>query len=124
MTSRQPAAKNTTIMRTRIGPALSLFGANSSLKNPFRPISCKAQTIQQAKKTSAMASVMFTSALAPRKSGTSSWKPAAVTWPQPIEPTPGIRPNQFAARMKMKTDPKNQKVRSTRWWPMTPSRKR
>ena len=31
-------------------------------------------------------------------------------WPQPIVPTPGIRPNQFADRMKMKIVAKNQKV--------------
>ena len=69
MISRQPAAKKTTISSTFNGPALSPFGANSSLANPIRPFSLRAQTIQHAKKTSAMASVRLTSALAPRKNG-------------------------------------------------------
>ena len=60
------------------------------------------QTIQQAKKTSAIASVRLTSALAPRKNGSLEHEASAVWCPQPIEPTPGISPTQFAARMKMK----------------------
>src|SRR6185503_15938127 len=43
--------------------------------------------------------------------------------PHPIVPTPGISPNQFADRMKMKIVAKNQNVRLTRCGPMTPSRK-
>ena len=41
MTSRQPAAKKTTIRRIFNTPALSPFGANSSLANPIGPISLK-----------------------------------------------------------------------------------
>ena len=48
---------------------MSPFGANSSLTMPAGPASCSAQTIQQAKNTSAIASVRFRSALAPRNSG-------------------------------------------------------
>src|SRR5438552_18797281 len=54
------------------------FRREQPLKNPFRPISCTAQTIQHAKKTSAMARVMFTSALTPRNNGWSIMKPASV----------------------------------------------
>src|SRR5437773_5250909 len=67
---------------------------------------------------------MFTSALAPRSNGSSIVKPTAVGCPQPIEPTPGIKPTQFAARMKMKIVAKNQNVRRIRCGPMMPSRKR
>ena len=42
---------------------------------------------------------------------------------QPIVPTPGIRPNQFAKRMKMKMVAKNQNVFLTSSWPIIPSRK-
>ena len=45
-------------------------------------------------------------------------KPCAVWCPHPIVPTPGMRPIQFAARMKMKMVAKNQNVRSTRCVPM------
>ena len=67
MISRQPAAKNTTIRRSFSGPVLSPFGANSSLRNPTGPFSRRPHTIHDAKKTSAIAIVMFTSALTPRK---------------------------------------------------------
>ena len=43
--------------------------------------------------------------------------------PQPIVPTPGIRPAQFVKRMKMKIVAKNQKVFFTSSWPMMLSRK-
>ena len=123
-TSRHPAAKNTTTRRMRSAPALSPFGANSSLRKPIGPDACSPHAIHDAKKTSAIASVMFTSALPPRNSGCSMMKPSAVRWPHPIEPTPGIRPVQFEARMKMKMLPKNQNVRSTRGRPIMPSRNR
>ena len=38
MTSRQPAAKNTTTMRTFIRPAVSPLGAKSSRSNPTQPL--------------------------------------------------------------------------------------
>ena len=90
---------------------------------PARPDSCSAQTIQHAKKTSAMASVRFRSALAPRKQRLVDVKPSAVWCPQPIVPTPGNQTDQLATRMKMKIVAKNQNVRLTRCGPMMPSRK-
>ena len=69
MISRQPAAKNTITMSSFIRPVVSPFGENSSRSTPRTPTSCRAQTIQQAKKIRAMASVMFKSALDPRNSG-------------------------------------------------------
>ena len=106
----------------RSAPVVSPLGANSSWAMPFTPTSFTAQTIQRAKKTSDIASVRFRSALAPRKSGWSIENPWSVRWPQPIVPTPGKRLIQLAARMKMKTVAKNQKVRLTRCGPMMLSR--
>src|SRR3954451_3753296 len=106
-TSKQPTTKNTTVKRTFKAPEVSPFGAKSSLRNPSGPTSRKAQTIQRAKKTSAIARVKFRSALAPRNKGESTLKPAAVQCPQPIVPTPGMRPNQFAERMNTKMVAKN-----------------
>src|SRR5262249_684528 len=48
-------------------------------------------------------------------------KPCAPWCPQPMVPTPGIRPIQFAARMKMKMLAKNQNVRPAKWVPMIPT---
>ncbi len=81
-----------------------------------------AQTIQQAKNTSAMARVIFRSALAPRKNGWSMWKPLGVGCPQPMTPSPGMSPTQLENRMKMKTVAKNQKVFRTNAGPMMLSR--
>ena len=69
ITSSIPAAKKTTSMSGRIQPVVSPFGAKSSRSMPLIPTSCSAQTIQQPKNTSAIASVMFRSAFAPRKNG-------------------------------------------------------
>src|SRR5213079_2159481 len=65
--SKQPAAKNTTIISTFIKPLLAPLGANNSLRKPPGPTSCTAQTIQQAKNTRAMASVKLRSAFAPQE---------------------------------------------------------
>ena len=118
MISRQPDAKNTTIISTFKNPVVSPFGPNNSFTNPIGPTSCNAQTIQQAKKMSAMANVRFRSAFAPRKSGWSTSKPLGVWCPQPIVPTPGMRPSQFADKMKMKIVARNQNVRLTNCGPM------
>ena len=86
------------------------------------PLAWKAQTIQQAKKIMAIAAVMFRSALPPRSSGLEISNPCQVGTPQPMVPTPGMSPNQFVNRMKMKTVAKNQNVLFTRSEPMMPSR--
>jgi hypothetical protein len=78
------------------------------------------QTIQHAKKNSAIAIVRLVG-VGPRKRLIDS-ESSAVWWPQPSCP-PGIRPIQLAARMKMKIVPKNQNVFSTRCAPMTLSRR-
>ena len=65
-------------------------------------------------KSDAMAKVMFKSALPPRSQGCVTSKPPAVCTPFPIVPTPGISPNQFVNRMKMKMVAKNQNVFFTR----------
>ena len=92
---------------------------------PPGPFACKAQSVQQAKKIIDMARVMFKSALAPRKSGRvmCSNPPLSFGMPQPIEPTPGISPNQLVKRMKMKMVQKNQNVFLTKSAPTMLSRK-
>ena len=70
-----------------------------------------------------MAKVMFRSALPPRNSGRVTSKPCGVATPQPIVPTPGIKPNQLVKRMKMNMVAKNQKVFFTRSAPRMLSRK-
>ena len=69
MISRHPATKKTATMSMRNVPVISPLGANSSLNIPAGPVSRSAQKIQQPKNTSAIASVRFRSAFAPRNSG-------------------------------------------------------
>jgi len=66
---------------------------------------------------------MFTSAFAPRNSGCVITKPCEVWLPQPIDPTPGMRPIQFAERIKMKIVAKYQKVLSVKCGPTIQDKK-
>ena len=78
--------------------------------------------IQQAKKTSAMASVMFRSALAPAEQWLVDLEAVRGLMSPPDRAHAGNQTHQLAARMKMKIEAKNQNVRSTRCGPMIPSR--
>src|SRR5258706_6456328 len=69
-----------------------------------------------------MASFSFKRALAPGKTGEPILKPGSVWCPHPSDPIPGIRPNQFEERTKMKIVAKNQNVRSAKCGPMIPTR--
>ena len=71
----------------------------------------------------AIANVMLRSALPARSSGRVTSNPCSPCTPQPIVPAPGISPNQFVARMKMKIVAKNQNVFFTSPGPMMLSRK-
>src|SRR5215470_7747794 len=114
--SKKPTAKKTTTISSFKKPVVSPLGANKCSRNPIGPTSRIAQISQHAKKTSAIANVIFKSALAPRNQGTDTCSAAkgrtlfAFGGPYPIDPKPGINPTQFENRMKMKTVAKNQKV--------------
>ena len=107
------------------GFLMHLFGPNRCRMKPPMPCAWMAQTIQQAKKMVDIPRVMFKSAFAPRRSGRviSNNPPWGACRPHPMVPTPGMSPNQFVQRMKIKTVAKNQNVFFTKSWPMTLSKK-
>ena len=118
-----PTAKNTTIMKYLITPAISAFGPKRCSAKPHMPLVLSAQINQSTIKIAAMANVMFRSAFPPRSNGCSTTNPCGPRWPQPMVPTPGINPNQLVNRMKMKIVRKNQKVFFTNSAPRMLSRK-
>ena len=87
------------------------------------PLDCSAQTSHITMKIMAMAKVMFKSALPPRSQGRVTSKPLAVSFPQPMVPTPGTKPNQLVKQIKMKMVAKNQKDFLTSSTPTISSRK-
>ena len=101
-----------TIISTFITPLVSPLGPNRCMMNPPGPLACNAQIVQRTKNTIAIAKVMLKSAFAPRNSGplTFSMLSGPVGCPKPTVPTPGIRPNQFENRIRMKIVAKNQNV--------------
>ena len=105
-----------------MNPELSPLGPKMCNAKPRMPLDRSAQINHSTVKIAAIAKVMFKSALPPRSNGRVISKPCSLRMPQPIVPTPGINPNQFVNRMKMKIVAKNQNVFFTRSRPMMPSR--
>src|SRR5258708_14852990 len=106
--SRKPTAKKTKIIIYLMKPELSPLGPNRWSAKPMMPLERKAQKSHNTMKIADIADVMFKSAFPPRKSGWGTSKPCGVCSPQPIVPIPGISPNQFVKRMKIKIVAKNQ----------------
>ena len=122
MSSRKPTKKKITTIMYLMNPELSPLGPKMCNAKPRMPLDRSAQINQSTVKIAAIAKVMFKSALPPRSNGRVISKPCSLRMPQPIVPTPGIKPNQFVNRMKMKIVAKNQNVFFTRSRPMMPSR--
>ena len=92
-------------------------------RTPSRPLACSAQTIQQHQENHRHRERHVQVGVAAAQQRLRDLEAVrGFGLPQPIVPTPGINPNQFVNRMKMKIVAKNQNVFFTRSWPMMPSR--
>src|ERR1700730_2835677 len=83
------------------------------------------QNSHHAIKKRAIPNVMFKSALAGRKSGrvtASRGSGTPALRPKPIVPTPGTKPNQFAARIKINSVPSSEKTLGIMCFPTMPSK--